>query len=226
MSKVVDKLATSIADVGVITLASQTGPALLWTDGDRKLSTSNALIPDSLLATITTTGKIADSATTASVTNTPNTIVKTDTPVANVNVSSFVQTTPDALFVRGNAGQAISSNTLTKFTSFTGGDVLNQGSITRSSGDFKIGLAGAYSISAHVQAVANTTGWRRAQIVLNGSTILSHVHLQSTKTNNSWYTTVGCEVNLAANDVITFWCEHNTTTLNMSFNRVSIIRLH
>jgi hypothetical protein len=225
MAKVLDKLTVTSASIDLITLNSQTGPSVLFTNSENKLSTSGT-IPDSLLGTITSPGKVADSATTAMVANTPNAIVKTDTPIANVNVSSIIQTTPDALFVRGN-NQTISNNTLTKFTTFTGTVVLNQGSITRSSGDFTIGLAGTYAIAVHAQAVANTTGWRQFQIVLNGSTVLSHVQTQTTKTFNSYFTTLSCEVYLAANDVITFWCAHNSgSTLAMNFNRVSLVRLH
>jgi lipopolysaccharide export system protein LptA len=225
MAKVVDKLSVNSASVETITLGSQSGPSVLFTGADFKLSTSGSIL-DSFLAQITTSGKIADSATTATVTNTASAIVKTDTPTASINVSSMGLSTPDALFIRG-ANQSISNNTLTKFTTFTGGTVLDQGSITLSSGDFTIGTAGTYAIAASMFMTANTTGWRQAQIVLNGSTVVAQTKTQASKGSGIAYrTSASCEVYLATNDVISFWCCHTRgSASNMIFPRVSIVRL-
>jgi hypothetical protein len=226
MAKVCDQVFANSANIDLIILEGKTGPSVLFTDSDNKLTTSGS-IADSYLNQITTANKVADSATSATVSNTANAIVKTDTPVANVNVSSVKQTTSDAFFIRGNS-QTISNNTLTKFTTFTGTLILNRGSITRSSGDFTIGVAGSYAIVGHASPSNNQTGWRQFQIVLNGSTILAHTQIQTTEVGSSSnISSISCEAYLAVNDVITFWCAQTSGgNLSMNFRRVSLVRLH
>lgn len=130
---------------------------------------ASAAIADTKLATISTAGKVSNSATTATSANSANAIVARDAS-GKFNASSLSLSTMDAYLIGQSNAQSINSGSATAFTFSSSPTVYLAQGITRSGGTFTLNTPGMYTaqMSGFFSQDLTATGVRGVEIVPSG----------------------------------------------------------
>jgi hypothetical protein len=196
----------------------------VFIDSDAKVVTAGT-IPDTSLATITTPGKVANSATSADTTGTDNKIVARNSSGV-ISVGTMTCSAQDVLIATASGPQGTSN---AADTTITGWSISGSSPITESSGIFTVQKAGIYKISASTTFDAFNGGFRQLYVKITSSLATDANNLpvmMAAYATYQWQRTITVIEKLAAGDTIRISAIQNgTTTLNISKSTVQIVRL-
>jgi hypothetical protein len=211
-----------------LTSSSWTTSSPLFIDVDEKVTTSGS-IDDTSLATITTAGKVANSATSANSVGEANKIVARDSSGV-MTVDTVTCSAHDTLIATAAGPQATSS--VVGEATITGWSIsTNSGSvpITESAGTFTIQKAGIYKVTGSTTFDATAGGQRTLSIRTTSATATDSVSLQlifSAYATYQWQRNVCCIESFIVGDTVRLTATQNVANpLNISDSTIQIVRL-
>lgn len=201
--------------------------APLFIDGDQKLTTTGS-IDETQLDTITTAGKVANSATSADTTGMDNKIVSRN-GAGGFTAGTLTCSSPDVLIATAAGPQGTSSGTNTTVTGWSISTNLGSSPITESSGSFTLQKSGIYKITASTTFDAFNGGFRQIFVMITSSLATdSNVRpiMTSAYATYQWQRNITVIEKLNAGDTISIYVVQNgTATLNISNSTVQIVRI-